>query len=411
MKLYVVSNEAQVMDKMDIHLRNFQKEYDLEVIPFGLDDIKDTMSIGPMPISAILMLDSQSIMSFSESSLSSSKSFIIRLMLSDLIRITCNDKNLREKYNIENISPLSETNLDLSVLFDNVRGFLDKSKYNKNIKRTIEENPTKFFMFNNGLTITAEKIDAEQVNAGRKVKLSINNFQVVNGGQTLRTIHIYNSENKDQITKNLSDSEILIRIFETTSDKMLINKIAEYTNSQNAISNTDLKSLSPEQIQIEQFLKDHEIFYDRKTGDTGINDESKWKITMEKFGQILYSIQGSPENAANKKKDIFGELYDDIFLSEKFQIEHSPNFILLYLDVIKKYNELKKEKRYKPMPQKVFYILYLSVRIKFQSLDEYVHVFEEVLKNFEPESKEADSRKIIRQDFKEFLNKKLNIKQ
>ena len=66
----------------------------------------------------------------------------------------------------------------------------------------------------------------------------------------------------------------------------------------NAISNIDLKSLSSEQIQIEQFLEENDIIYARKIGDIGLTQTKIYehKISMEKFGQILFSVQGFPEN-------------------------------------------------------------------------------------------------------------------
>ncbi|MBK7871275.1 MAG: AIPR family protein [Saprospiraceae bacterium] len=67
------------------------------------------------------------------------------------------------------------------------------------------------------------------------------------------------------MNNNLANSEILVRIFKTPPDSNLTNKI-EYTNSQNSISIIDLKSLSIEQIQLEQFLDEHNIIYSRKQG-------------------------------------------------------------------------------------------------------------------------------------------------
>ncbi|MEK9318019.1 AIPR family protein, partial [Escherichia coli] len=81
------------------------------------------------------------------------------------------------------------------------------------------------------------------------------------------------------ITEYLAKSEILVRIFNTT-DNEAVNKIAEFTNSQNSISSVDLKSLSTLQIQIEQLLDEHDIIYSRKNGDTGINDAKHYKYKV-----------------------------------------------------------------------------------------------------------------------------------
>ncbi len=411
LKLYVVSNETIELDKEDSSLRHLEKLYDLDAIPIGLNNIKELMSIRPEPINSCLILDKDAIMSFSESSISSSKSYIIRLSLSELIRITCNNSNLRQQYNIEDLSPLSYTELDFSVLFDNVRGFVQNSKYNENIENSLSKNPTKFFMYNNGLTITADDINAEEVNAGKKVKLSVINFQVLNGGQSLRTIHNFNNKFKDQISKNLSNSEVLIRIFKTTSDKTLINKIAEFTNSQNAISSIDLKSLSSEQIELEQYLDANNIIYARKTGDTGIseNKEYDYKISMERFGQILFSIKGFPEKASNQKKDIFDKYYEDIFGSETLDITDSPKQVKRYFEIKHKYDS--NNLGYVSSDQKIFYILYMD-NLLSKEIEELITIFENIILEFEPDSKKPlpDSRKLIQLKFKEFLIDRLEIK-
>lgn len=249
--------------------------------------------------------------------------------------------------------------IDYSVLFDNVRGLVIKSRYNKGIIHTLKNDPTKFFMFNNGLTLTANDVKAEPVNANKKVRLSIDSLQVLNGGQSLRTIHQFNMEDPKHLEDYLYKSKILVRIFKTSKNHDLNNKIAEYTNSQNSISNVDLKSLRSEQLHIEQYLDHYNIIYSRKTGDTGINVEKSYihKISMERFGQILLSIQGAPERATNQKKIIFDKYYDEIFLSEKFNIESCPTLITEYFLIKKEYEQLRGIVT--PSEQKIFYILYM----------------------------------------------------
>lgn len=408
--LYVVSNENIELNKNDPSLKQLEQLYDLNIHPIGLNNIKEIMSIRPEPINAKLILDKDAIMSFSESSISSSKSYIIRLSLNELIRITCKNKEHRMNYSIEDFSSLSNEELDFSVLFDNVRGFVLNSKYNENIEKSLINNPTKFFMYNNGITITANDVLADPVNAGKKVILTINDFQVLNGGQSLRTIHNFNQLSPLNISESLANSEVLIRIFKTTSDSGLINKIAEYTNSQNAISNIDLKSLSSEQIEIEQFLDINNIIYARKNGDTGLstNKSYDFKISMERLGQILFSINGFPEKASNQKKDIFDKYYENIFGPEKLDINKLPQFIRRYFEIKSKYDN---SKNYTSSDQKIFYIVYIDQYLN-NDVEIQIERFEKLITKFEPETKKnvADSRKLIQLKFREFVEKELRIK-
>lgn len=406
--LFVVSNEVIEITSKDHHLEQMEKVYGLEVILVGLEQISQFVSLRPNPVNAELIVENDAIMSFSESSISSSRSYIIRLPLSEIIRITCADSDLRKNYGIEDLEPLTKVNIDYSVLFDNVRGLVVKSKYNKNISFSLKNDPTKFFMYNNGLTLTANDIKAEPVNANKKIRLTIDSLQVLNGGQSLRTMHQFNSEDPKHLEDYLSKSEVLVRIFKTSKDSDLNNKIAEYTNSQNSISNVDLKSLRSEQLQIEQFLDDHNIIYSRKTGDTGLDFTKKYlhKISMERFGQILMSFRGMPERATNQKKFIFEKYYDELFLSDTFNLESCPEMILKYFLVKKEYEKLKG--KISSSEQKVFYVLYMGTVIN-KSILEIITQLEQIIKWYNPSSGKtlSEARKLIQLNFKTYLDEQM----
>ncbi|MEO0647374.1 MAG: AIPR family protein [Cyanobacteria bacterium J06650_10] len=184
--LYVVSNENVELKESNENIKRLEEVYGLEVIPIGLAKISQYMSIRPEPINAVLVLDTDAIMSFSEDPIASSKSYVIRLPVNEIIRITCDSESLRNQYNMEDVNELEDVDLDYSVLFDNVRGFVARSKYNQNIATTLKEEPSKLFMYNNGLTLISEDIEALPINAGKRIKLTLTSFQVINGGQTLK---------------------------------------------------------------------------------------------------------------------------------------------------------------------------------------------------------------------------------
>ncbi|HEY9709732.1 MAG TPA: hypothetical protein V6D48_16115, partial [Oculatellaceae cyanobacterium] len=126
--LYVVSNENIELKESNEDIKRLEMTYGLEIVPVGLTQISQYISIMPEAVDAEMMLDNDAIMSFSEDSISSSKSYIIRLPINEVIRITCNNETLRNKYNLEDVNELHEIDLDYSVLFDNVRGFVIRSK-------------------------------------------------------------------------------------------------------------------------------------------------------------------------------------------------------------------------------------------------------------------------------------------
>lgn len=407
--LYMMSNEPVPINVDETSIQQLKDFYDMEVISVCLPQIKSMMSIRPRPVTAELIIDNDALMSYSENSISTSKSYIVRLNAVDIIRITCKNPELRNNYNCERIEILAKERIDYGVLFDNVRGFVQKSKYNEAIAKSLKEDPSKFFMYNNGMTIVAKDIKAEPVNGNKKIRISINDFQVLNGGQTLRTLHNFNALDEANITDYLSKSEVLVRIF-NASNSDAVNKIAEYTNSQNSISNVDLKSLSTLQIQLEQLLDEHDIIYSRKNGDTGMNDqkEYRYKISMEQFGQILFAIQGNPEKSSNQKQHIFGKYYDDIFSENNFNISESPSIIESYFEIKKSYDSATDTLQ--KIEQKVFYILYMHNVRPDLNYQQCIDELERVLRLFEPSKTTlTDARKMIQVRFKEFLSAELQL--
>ncbi|EMI5489787.1 AIPR family protein [Providencia stuartii] len=404
MNLYVVSNDNNEINTNNEHIKNMQEMYDLDVIPIGLPYISSILSIRPKPINSALILDSNALMSYEEHELNSNKSYIARLKSSDIVRITCNDSQLREDYSLEDLSKLAKADLEYSVLFDNVRGFVLKSKFNDNILKSLRETPEKFFMYNNGITIIAESIDVEGVNGNKKQKIKLNDFQIINGGQTLRTIHNFNKQDDKNISEYLCDSEVLVRIFHSKKENNSTNKIAEYTNSQNSISPRDLKSLSSEQIELEKYLKEYSIIYSRKSGDVGYSDvdikDIKYKISMEKLGQILTAVKIGPDKSSNHKKLIFTKYYDDLFVNN-FNIEDIPELISIYYNVI---NEYAQNEKSNSLEQKYYYIIYMKWNDREAELSYLIDFLDEAIDSYVAKEGTSDARKLIQINFKKHLD-------
>lgn len=135
------------------------------------------------------------------------------------------------------------------LLEKNVRSFLDFRGVNKGIKKTIKDEPEKFIAYNNGLTITATKIDPQVIKKKLYIK-SLTDFQIVNGGQTTATIYFSKKEGLD-----VSKVKVMakINIAKQTDEKKLddlINNISEFSNAQSKVSKVDLKSRNPQLIKI-----------------------------------------------------------------------------------------------------------------------------------------------------------------
>ena len=83
------------------------------------------------------------------------------------------------------------------LLEKNVRVFLQaKGSVNKGIRNTIDDDPSMFFAYNNGITATADDIKVEDLPRGRAIT-QIKNLQIVNGGQTTASIYSAYKNKKD----------------------------------------------------------------------------------------------------------------------------------------------------------------------------------------------------------------------
>ena len=400
---YVVSNENISIDRESAAIKDLEDVHGITVCPIGLNEIVDFMSMHPKAINADLLLPSKSVISYSEDSLSSDIYYILCICLTDLIRITSDNSTLREDTNLEDDSRLSSVDVEKDVLYENVRGYILRSKFNGNILRSLDSEPEKFFFYNNGLTIVAKDINSQKVNSNKKVRLQIRDFQVLNGGQTLRTIHKFNRINRENINK-LSQASVLVRVMKVAEDD-LKSKISEYTNSQNAISQIDLKSMRTEQVQLQSFLSSHNILYIRKNGDTGEdNKDYKCTVTIQQMGQILYAVKGYPGQVSNKKKDIFTKEYDALFCTDDLLSNQTIEYIQAFFKIKKEYKT-----RGRIMDLKLFFILYLSVKLGRTDYKELIDEFEKYLET-KKDSEMKTSRLLITPTFMSGLKAEFNIK-
>lgn len=400
---YYATNENVALSANHPNVKAFVEEYDMEFKGFGLNEIVEATSIRPRDLDASFCVRKEAALTYEEDSMSSNKSYIVKMSLPELIRITCNDPNLRNDASKEGDETLIHVDIDLNVLFDNVRGFILRSKFNDNIIRSLEDEPQRFFYFNNGITIIAKDIKSKEFKIGGKWIFNISDFQVVNGGQTLRSIHRFNQNDESNMVNKLTKANVLVR-FLRISDDNLRNKIGEFTNSQNAISISDLRSLRQEQIQLEEYLGSHDIQYFRKKGDFKDSKSYKYSIGKERLGQILLScVLGRPEIATNKKREIFDSLYDELFISnQKLLSEETIEMIFWYQDIESHYRKSK----YSGSVQKNMYVVYLKNRYPQKDIKQLINEFEDFLQKYIKDNpkEQSSSRYLIMPSFKDALD-------
>lgn len=159
------------------------------------------------------------------------------------------------------------------LLEKNVRSFLQfTNDTNKGMKKTIREHPEKFIAYNNGLTITATKVQT----SSHKKKLYIDtltDFQIVNGGQTTASIYFSKKEGID-----VSQIRVMAKINVVKSENEkeldeLISSVSKFSNTQSRVSPVDLRSRNPQLQEIKKLSESvatpsgRKWFFERAKGD------------------------------------------------------------------------------------------------------------------------------------------------
>lgn len=138
------------------------------------------------------------------------------------------------------------------LLEQNVRVFLQaRGNVNKGIRATLENDPSMFFAYNNGITATAEAVTTNE-RSGQLVLIGLRNLQIVNGGQTTASIHMA-MRNKIDLSKVFVQMKLSIVAPERTES--VVPRISEYANSQNRVNAADFFANHPFHVRMEGFSR------------------------------------------------------------------------------------------------------------------------------------------------------------
>lgn len=156
------------------------------------------------------------------------------------------------------------------LLEKNIRRYLGKNVVNDGIAGILSDKDKRqnFFFYNNGVTMICRKFSFNGLQEQDWI-VKTNDLQIINGGQTCKTIHQTVKENPDM---DFSQTFLLVRLYEVedTENQGIIQDIIYATNSQNPVDFRDLKSNDEWQIVLETGARDLGYVYKRKR-DNAIN--------------------------------------------------------------------------------------------------------------------------------------------
>ena len=277
------------------------------------------------------------------------------------------EKMLRHENTILGILKLRELTDFVSknrdyVFESNIRQWMQfKTTVNKGLRETLQNNPSKFFYYNNGITIVVS--DFEELGENM---IRLYAPQIVNGAQTSNSILDHSKR-----TKNM-DGSMTVTIIKA-NDEQEQNNITKYRNSQNSVRGKDLVSLMDFHKSIKSQLKNYGYFYeiqagsfDSKTksrqstyeGDSVYNNylpDSHKKVIVAKdaIQSLVAGIEQRPTEAYSSPAQFLprGSKYDDVFnenLKDDYKILLYPYLVKEYAKKILKYGKQggHKTKRY-----------------------------------------------------------------
>ena len=143
------------------------------------------------------------------------------------------------------------------LLERNVRAFLQlKGKVNKGLRETLIENPDMFLAYNNGITVTAQKIEVDFNAYGSANIKKITDMQIVNGGQTTVSLYRAKKDNTAEVdfSKVFVQMKLSVISDENDMDEIVPN-ISKYSNTQNPVQMADFSSNDPFHRKMEELSR------------------------------------------------------------------------------------------------------------------------------------------------------------
>lgn len=200
------------------------------------------------------------------------------------------------------------------LLQRNIRRYLGlhENRVNTAIHSTLvtPDSRENFYFFNNGITIICKNFRHNALQ-GENYQLKLENMQIINGGQTCKTIQ--QTLNNPDLFSDYQNTYVMVRVYELAEDdhQSFVTDITYATNSQNPVDFRDLRSNDKFQKQLEIGMTDLGYSYkrQREQGTTTSNT-----VTSSIAAEAVLAIwRERPHQAKFRRKEHFGKLYEKIF--------------------------------------------------------------------------------------------------
>ncbi len=239
------------------------------------------------------------------------------------------------------------------LLEKNIRRYLGKNSVNDGIADSLlsDEKRQNFFFLNNGITMICEKFSYNGLQEKDWI-VKISRLQIINGGQTCRTIY---QTIKEHPEIDFSQVYILVRLYEVNDGEDVIQDITYATNSQNPVDFRDLKSNDERQILLEESARDLGYVYKRKRDNLSNTNLIPSTVAAE---SVLAVWREKPHLAKYKRNEFFDKYYTDIFEGLNAAQMVMAVLIFRYCDTMRKrVSEDRRVQAHRPFSQ--HYLAYI----------------------------------------------------
>lgn len=241
--------------------------------------------------------------------------------VNDTVRLT--GKAIVEDYDFRRVLVGKIAVTELAAIFDrhgdrllerNIRRYLglQGNRINEGIAHTLTMpgEQSNFYFYNNGITLTCNQFQHNALQ-DENWSLKLSGMQIINGGQTCKTIQ--RTLSSGHVTA--PNASVLIRIYELPKgEEDLVRNITYATNSQNPVDLRDLRSNDDRQRKLAMSIEQLGYSYRRQRSEVATRTTD---ITSGTAAEAVLSIwRHRPHQGKFMTGGHFGKLYDTIFTSD-----------------------------------------------------------------------------------------------
>ena len=196
----------------------------------------------------------------------------------------------------------------------NIRRYLGLAgnRVNEAVAATLRspDQRSNFYFYNNGITITCSQFRHNALQR-ENWSVQVNDLQIVNGGQTARTVQQIARE----LGPEIAQAEVLVRIYELRQDDTdLVEAITFATNSQNPVDLRDLRANDPRQEGLSTSITGVGYTYRTKREDRPVSAQ---EFTSAVIAEAVLAVwRQRPHQARFNSREHFGALYNTIFTED-----------------------------------------------------------------------------------------------